>query len=200
MTQLDTLDWSIVNGILIEHVYTTDHQFYSIYQLTSPTGDVLYGTTRCCTLQGFSLAWPKMASEMLTDWQYFTSLAAARHAMGNVSNEDRGIQPFKYNPTLYIMEPERHYCLCCGYKTIEGYKTNFGYTKPPRTYAICPICFWQDDAVAYTHPDEVIGPNRVSLRQAQRNFIEFGATERRVLPYVHQPNTNDVRDPGWRLM
>lgn len=28
-------------------------------------------------------------------------------------------------------------CPCCGYKTMKG--------KPPGTYEICEICFWEDD-------------------------------------------------------
>ena len=200
MAELAPSTWPMVNGALVEHARGADQRFYCIYELTNMTGDVLYGATRLWTLLAFRLSWSDISTELLADWQYFPTLAEARRSMGNLANEDRGVEPFEYDKTRYTAEPERHYCLCCGYKTIEGYKTNFGYTKPPEAHAICQICFWHDDSVAYRRPDEVIGPNRVSLRQAQRNFLEFGASERRVLRFVRPPNDNDVRDPNWRLL
>ncbi|HET7080751.1 MAG TPA: CPCC family cysteine-rich protein [Chloroflexia bacterium] len=200
MAELAPSTWPMVNGVLVEHARGADQRFYCIYELTNMTGDVLYGATRLWTLLAFRLSWSDISTELLVDWQFFPTLAEARQSMGNLTNEERGIEPFEYDKTRYTAEPERHYCLCCGYKTIEGYKTNFGYTKPPETYAICKICFWQDDSVAFRHPDEVIGPNRVSLQQAQRNFLEFGASERRVLRFVRPSNDNDVRDPNWRLL
>jgi hypothetical protein len=200
MAQPSPSTWPLVTGLLVEHARGTDQRFSCVSQLTSMSGEVLDGTTRLWTLQAFRLSWSDISPELLTDWQYFSTLVAARQSMGNLTNEERGIEPFEYDKTRYTAEPERHYCLCCGYKTIEGYKTNFGYTKPPETYAICKICFWQDDSVAFRHPDEVIGPNRVSLQQAQRNFLEFGASERRVLRFVRPSNDNDVRDPNWRLL
>ena len=110
------------------------------------------------------------------------------------------IEPFKYHRSRYTDEPQKHYCLCCGYRTIEGELTNFGYAKPPHTRDICEICFWQDDATCYDHLDLAIGPNHVSLRQAQRNFLEFGATEARTLPHVRKPVEADERDPNWELL
>ncbi len=38
----------------------------------------------------------------------------------------------------------------------------------------------------------------MSLVEAQRNYAAFGATERRVLPYVRRPHTDDPKDPDWR--
>jgi hypothetical protein len=40
----------------------------------------------------------------------------------------------------------------------------------------------------------------VSLRQAQRNFLEFGAAEARLLPHVRKPVEADERDPNWKLL
>src|SRR5690349_10199650 len=97
----------------------------------------------------------------------------ARAALRRSKGQARGLSSMK--PT-YINEPTPQYCLCCGYKTIEGSRTNFGYTTPPDTYEICSICYWQDDRVGYDNPEIAIGPNHVSLKQAQRNFLEFGAS------------------------
>lgn len=77
-------------------------------------------------------------------------------------------------------------CPCCGYMTLNQ--------KPPGTYLICPICFWEDDG------EQGYSSNQVSLRQAQRNFVEFGACERSWLNDVRRPTANDVRVPGWETL
>jgi hypothetical protein len=77
-------------------------------------------------------------------------------------------------------------CHCCGYMTLNQ--------KPPGTYLICPICFWEDDA------EQDFSSNQVSLRQAQRNFIEFGACEREWLKDVRRPTRDDQRVPGWETI
>lgn len=84
-------------------------------------------------------------------------------------------------------------CPCCGYKTLNA--------KPPGTYLICPICCWEDDGDA-THEWGYSwgGSNNVSLRQAQRNFIAFGACEREWLDYVRRPTASDVRSPDWQTI
>jgi hypothetical protein len=63
----------------------------------------------------------------------------------------------------------KYTCPCCGYKTLDE--------EPTDTYQICKICFWEDDGVQYRDPDYEGGANDVSLRQAQRNFIKFGACQ-----------------------
>jgi hypothetical protein len=85
---------------------------------------------------------------------------------------------------------DKYTCPCCGYKTLEE--------EPPGTYAICPICFWEDDGVQFEDPDYPGGANTVSLREAQRNFAAFGACEREMLEHVRRPTRADVRDPTWR--
>lgn len=77
-------------------------------------------------------------------------------------------------------------CPCCGYLTLNQ--------EPPGTYLICPICFWEDDA------EQGYSSNRVSLRQAQRNFIEYGACEREWLQDVRRPTSHDQRIPGWETI
>lgn len=83
-------------------------------------------------------------------------------------------------------------CACCGYKTLTE--------KPPGTYEICKICFWEDDVVQYEDPFYRGGANHVSLYEAQRNFIEFGACERDMKKHVREPNENDVKDINWCLI
>lgn len=83
-------------------------------------------------------------------------------------------------------------CPCCGYKTLEE--------KPPGTFEICSICFWEDDNVQFDDPDYKSGANDISLREAQKNFIKFGAKEKRVISYVRKPAKEDKKDPKWKIL
>ncbi len=84
-------------------------------------------------------------------------------------------------------------CPCCGYRTL-----NF---EPPGTYLICPTCFWEDDGdTIRTHGHDWVKSNEVCLRQAQRNFIAFGACEPQWLKDVRSPKLDDVRDPYWQTI
>ena len=74
-------------------------------------------------------------------------------------------------------------CPCCGFKSLTE--------QPPGTYDICEICFWDDDGVQYNDPDYAGGANKVSLREAQLNFREFGACEERCKQFVRKPNESD---------
>lgn len=79
-------------------------------------------------------------------------------------------------------------CPCCGYKTLED----------SSTYNICEICFWEDDIVQFNDPNYEGGANRVSLKQAQKNFMKFGACETDFLDYVRKPTEKDVKDIRWK--
>ena len=63
-------------------------------------------------------------------------------------------------------------CSCCGFKTLSEGEGSF---------EICNVCSWQEDSVMEDKPDRCGGDNKVSLRQAQRNFISFGASEKRFI-------------------
>ncbi|MBM0065513.1 CPCC family cysteine-rich protein [Alkalicoccobacillus gibsonii] len=71
-------------------------------------------------------------------------------------------------------------CLCCGYKTLEK--------EPPGTYDICEVCYWEDDDYQYAFQNE-LGANRVTIKEAKRNFLAFGACERDLIPYTCKPKT-----------
>ncbi|RJQ76067.1 CPCC family cysteine-rich protein [Amycolatopsis panacis] len=49
-------------------------------------------------------------------------------------------------------------CPCCGY-LVHG--------EPPGSYAICPVCDWEDDLVQLRWPTYAPGANRSSLVEAQ---------------------------------
>ncbi|MCY7395562.1 MAG: hypothetical protein LH468_05290 [Nocardioides sp.] len=57
-------------------------------------------------------------------------------------------------------------CPCCGHLTLA---------EPPGSFALCPVCFWEDDPVQLRWPDYSGGANGVSLVEGQRNFLAFEA-------------------------
>ncbi|MGG2113879.1 CPCC family cysteine-rich protein [Lysinibacillus pakistanensis] len=54
--------------------------------------------------------------------------------------------------------------------------------------------YWQYDAVGQDMPDKVIGPNNVSLHQAQVNYKEFGAFEKRFIESVRAPKEDELSE------
>jgi anaerobic ribonucleoside-triphosphate reductase len=80
-------------------------------------------------------------------------------------------------------------CPCCGYKTLEHQKGH---------YDLCPICAWEQDDVQESDPDYSGGANYSSLRQAQKNFKQFGASDRIHLGIVRKPTKKDIRDNKWK--
>jgi len=79
-------------------------------------------------------------------------------------------------------------CLCCGYKTIPK--------QPPGTYEICPICCWED---SFTD-NESEHSNDVSLWQAQKNFDEFGACEKKWLDIARPVAEADERERSFKAL
>ena len=62
----------------------------------------------------------------------------------------------------------------------------------------CPICLWEDDLAQLRFPRMPGSANHVSLEDAQRNYADCGAAERRNAGAVRAPVAGDVRDQGWR--
>jgi hypothetical protein len=92
-----------------------------------------------------------------------------------------------------ILKPvviETFACPCCGYKTFDH--------EPNGSYDICGVCFWEDDPIQLEDPDYEGGANSMSLRQAQRNFLEFGACDREMLRNVRPPTKDEQRDENWK--
>jgi cysteine-rich CPCC protein len=89
-----------------------------------------------------------------------------------------------------MLSKRKYTCPCCGYKTLAA--------EPPGTYDICDICFWEDDPLQFEEPDYQSGANPVCLRQAQMNFIKFGACEPDMIEHVRKPTQHDIKDSGWK--
>ena len=81
-------------------------------------------------------------------------------------------------------------CPCCGYKTLTD--------QPPDTYDICAVCYWEDDGYQYENPAEEGGANGVSLKQAQENFLAFGACDKESLKFVRVLTEEDVKDQNFK--
>ena len=90
------------------------------------------------------------------------------------------------------MTTEKFACPCCGYKTFAE--------KPNGHYDICPVCFWEDDPIQFDDPNYEGGANKVSLKQGQRNFINFGACEREMIMNVRKPTEDEQRDDNWKIL
>src|ERR1700733_8432293 len=84
---------------------------------------------------------------------------------------------------------EHYPCPCCGYLVFK---------EKPGSYDVCPICYWEDDAMQLSFPMMEGGANTVSLHQAQKNFQLIGACESGLSTKVRGPLSSDQRDAGWR--
>jgi hypothetical protein len=77
-------------------------------------------------------------------------------------------------------------CPCCGFKTITS------------EFDICDICGWEHNFYQEENPDDEGGPNSVSFREAQQNFVRFGAKSEASLRHSRKPTLEDERDPNWK--
>lgn len=84
------------------------------------------------------------------------------------------------------MKKKRYQCPCCGYYTIN---------EGPGLFDICPVCFWEDDPSYRINEDYRGGANKVSLRQARKNYLEYGACDENGLKYVRPPLPDEMK-PG----
>jgi hypothetical protein len=64
--------------------------------------------------------------------------------------------------------------------------------KPPGTFAVCPVCFWEDDEAQFRNPTYTGGANQVSLAEAQKNFVEYGAIAREFRDRVRPPTPDET--------
>ncbi|MEA5258899.1 CPCC family cysteine-rich protein [Arcicella aquatica] len=81
-------------------------------------------------------------------------------------------------------------CPCCGHKTFTE--------EPNGAYYICPVCFWEDDAIQFDDPNYESGANPTSLKQAQKNFMKFGACDINMKRNVRPPNIEEPKDKNWK--
>gem|GEM_PF-575056 len=75
-------------------------------------------------------------------------------------------------------------CPCCDCLTLAE--------SPPGTFAICPVCFWEDDRVQFRDHGYAGGANTVSLSDARRNFGAFGACDDGMRGLVRAPTEDEL--------
>src|SRR5581483_5244298 len=89
----------------------------------------------------------------------------------------------------YVMSQRKpDQCPCCGCYTLDG----------RGQYDICPVCFWEDDDATEEYgkpaPERPEGPNHIHLWQARQNYLDFGASEKRLIQYVRLPSAAELPD------
>lgn len=71
------------------------------------------------------------------------------------------------------------------------------FLMPPGSYDICPICFWEDDAIQLYYPHLSGGANSSSLIEAQVNFVQFDACNKEMMKNTRKAMEGDTRDSSW---
>lgn len=100
-------------------------------------------------------------------------LALKRSYVGVVNNYLESRMAALGRPEPVIGEVERlAACPCCGYRSLGECGG----------YEICRVCFWEDDGTIEI--DQISGPNRMTLRDARRNFRHFGAVDQESRQHV----------------
>jgi len=81
------------------------------------------------------------------------------------------------------MTSDRYACACCSHLTLF---------EPPGSFAICPVCYWEDDAQQLHDPSLAGGANRESLTEARKNFVAYGASSAQFRDDVRKPNADEM--------
>ncbi|WP_405444822.1 CPCC family cysteine-rich protein [Streptomyces erythrochromogenes] len=86
----------------------------------------------------------------------------------------------------------RRPCPCCGHLVFD---TEDGW---PGSYAVCPVCSWQDDPEQFRRPFLPRGMNQVSLVEAQLNFRAYEACDQRGRRFARPAADDEPLDAAWR--
>ena len=78
----------------------------------------------------------------------------------------------------------RYACPCCGCLTLDE--------PPPGTFAVCPVCWWEDDDVQLREPAYTGGANQVSLNDARANYARIGASSEEGLAHIRKPSEDEL--------
>lgn len=82
-----------------------------------------------------------------------------------------------------------HPCPACGY---------YMFSMMNDQGEICLICGWQNDLVDLEEMYRPMGPNHVSLEDAQKSFEKIGVIESRFVGKYGASTKKFIRDPKWR--
>jgi len=115
-------------------------------------------------------------AEVRRNFTQFGACDRSRLALARPPRPEDGIQQVRnvFRP----VGTGPHACPCCGYLTLVE----------RGGYEICSVCRWEDDGQDDHDADENRGaPNKLSLTDGPRNFVEFTACELRGVPFVRAP-------------
>ncbi|XHC26434.1 MAG: CPCC family cysteine-rich protein [Phycisphaerales bacterium] len=90
------------------------------------------------------------------------SCTHAEHALGEPEQDDDVASRIR----KAIAENHPYFCPLCGIKAID--------TKPPRSYDICPVCYWEDESDPREGECGPAGANEYPIGVAFRFWREFG--------------------------
>lgn len=82
------------------------------------------------------------------------------------------------------MKEKVYPCPACGFLVFH---------EPPGSYAICPVCEWEDDSVQLKHPMMTGGANSLSLFEYQRKLLN-------TLPETLLEFDTYKQAPDWRIL
>lgn len=77
----------------------------------------------------------------------------------------------------------KYVCKCCGCAAMDT----------DEEYDICPVCFWERDFYQEKNSDYDGGANSVSLKQARKNYAEYGACEEQFVKKVRPAYDNEKK-------
>ena len=78
---------------------------------------------------------------------------------------------------------KKYKCPCCGYYTLGS----------ERKFEICPVCFWEDTC-EIEDPNEYDECNNISLAEARKNFLRFGACKKNMKICCRKPKKNEKQE------
>jgi len=72
------------------------------------------------------------------------------------------------------------------------------FDHEPGFHKVCPICGWEDNLAQLRFPLMPGMCNSVTLFQAQKNYQDFGAAERKNQGLTRHPVEGEELEAGWR--
>jgi len=173
-TLSDVEFWSLFRliSVEVENAFIAFHSFEELKRLAIRDAAILR------VLQEDSLFWRVYRSALettmfMTQNEHLRRKGSRRDAKNNVqANPWLDLLPFTMRTKMYA-------CLCCGFKTLTE--------QPLGSFEICPVCFWEDDAAQASNSSLAGGANKVSLSEARKNFLSFGASSRDAVKSVRRP-------------
>ena len=85
--------------------------------------------------------------------------------------------------THYAVFLIKYKCPCCGYYTLGS----------ERKFEICPVCFWEDTC-EIEDPNEYDECNNISLAEARKNYLRFGACKKNMKIFCRKPKKNEKQE------